>query len=172
MGQYIEVKKKATPTNGLELRNHSYPLVGWTHLFLLSYHSSLYCSYNSCYWCCLKCHHRNFWKHRNHLLAATSCWREFCFLFPFISIRFTMPWKAAGVGIPDCILHLFSSCLGEHNGAGVAPAIHQSIYHMHVQFKLTVRHTRRNVKWGPFERTGKKDLDNKDWKWRSTTSSL
>lgn len=104
--------------------------------------------------------------------GATSSWREFCFLFPFISIRFTMPGEAAGGGILDCVLHLFSSCLGEHNGASEAPAIPQSIYHTRVQLALTVHHTHRNVKWGPFERARKKDLDNTDWKWRSPTSSL
>lgn len=104
--------------------------------------------------------------------GATSSWREFCFLFSFISIRFIMPGEAAGGGIPDCVLHLSSSCLGEHNGASEAPAIPQSINHTRVQLELTVHHTHRNVKWGPFERTRKKDLDNTDWKWRSPTSSL
>lgn len=104
--------------------------------------------------------------------GATSSWREFCFLFPFISIQFTKPQEAAGGGIRDCVLHLFSSCLGEHNGASEAPAIPQSIYHTRVQFELTVHHTHRNVKWSTFERTGKKDLDNTNWKWRSPTSSL
>lgn len=82
MGQYIEVKEKATPTHGLELRSHPYPLVGWTHSFLLSYHSSLCCQYNSCYWCCRKCHHRNSWKHRNH----QRCYQQLkgiLFLVPF-----------------------------------------------------------------------------------------
>lgn len=171
MGQYIEVKEKATPIHGLELSSHPYPLVGWTHPFLLSYHSSLCCRYNPCYWCCLNVI-IDIPGSAEIIRGATSSWREFCFLFSFISIRFIMPGEAAGGGILDCVLHLSSSCLGEHNGASEAPAIPQSIYHTRVQLELTVHHIHRNVKWGPFERTRKKDLDNTDWKWRSPTSSL